>query len=83
MVFNGKGSFPLNLALMLENVEHSYSSSLDNNGSYGNGGGTTTTPGGGGGRNMNHIISWLPCGSGFVIYNTDLFLIEVLPKFFK
>eukprot|EP00986_Skeletonema_menzelii_P006805 scaffold2584_cov141-Skeletonema_menzelii.AAC.3 len=66
MVFHGKGSFPLNLALMLESVEHPWPS---DNGSDGG--------------KMNHIVSWLPCGTGFVIHQPDLFLSEVLPRFFK
>lgn len=66
MVFHGKGSFPLNLALMLESVERPLNYE---DGSHGG--------------KMNHIISWLPCGRVFAIHNTDLFLSEVLPNFFK
>ena len=71
MVFHGKGSFPLNLALMLESVEHPWPYEND-----------AVTRGSEGGK-MNHIVSWLPCGSGFVIHQPDLFLSEVLPRFFK
>eukprot|EP00985_Skeletonema_marinoi_P022039 scaffold13816_cov89-Skeletonema_marinoi.AAC.1 len=72
MVFHGKGSFPLNLALMLETVERPWT--YDEPG--------VTIPGSDEGK-MNHIVSWLSCGSGFVIHQTDLFLSEVLPRFFK
>ncbi len=70
VVFHGKGSFPLNLALMLESVEHPWT--YDD----------ASIPGSEDGK-MNHIVSWLPCGSGFVIHRTDLFLSEALPRFFK
>ena len=63
MIFNGKGSFPLNLALMLESVERPWDGCNEGK--------------------MNHIVSWLPCGSGFVIHDTELFLSEVLPRYFK
>lgn len=55
-VFHGKGSFPLNLTLMLESVES---------------------------MGLGHIVSWLPSGQSFVIHDPDLFLKDVLPKFFK
>mmetsp|Transcript_6378 Transcript_6378/g.14422 ORF Transcript_6378/g.14422 Transcript_6378/m.14422 type:complete len:638 (+) Transcript_6378:45-1958(+) len=55
-VFHGKGSFPLNLTLMLESVES---------------------------INLSHVVSWLPSGESFVIHDPDLFLSEVLHKFFK
>mmetsp|Transcript_9952 Transcript_9952/g.20415 ORF Transcript_9952/g.20415 Transcript_9952/m.20415 type:complete len:595 (+) Transcript_9952:230-2014(+) len=54
--FEGKGSFPMNLCLMLESVEK---------------------------HNLTHIISWLPCGTGFLIHDHDAFFAEVLPKYFK
>ena len=62
----------LNLALMLESVEHPWPYEHD----------AVTIRGSEGGK-MNHIVSWLPCGSGFVIHQPDLFLSEVLPRFFK
>ena len=120
MTFHGKGSFPLNLTLMLESVEREWSfdddddddksdmedgdNEIDSGGgdekmngvsvnddkanSIGggvgaNGGNTNPRKDKKNGGKMNHIISWLPCGTGFAIHNTDAFLKEVLPKFFK
>ncbi|KAL7461869.1 hypothetical protein ACHAXS_002275 [Conticribra weissflogii] len=34
-------------------------------------------------HNLSHIISWLPCGSGFLIHDPDAFLAKVLPRYFK
>ena len=105
MAFHGKGSFPLNLTLMLESVEREWSFDDDDDDSEIEDGDNEMDSGGGdenggsvnddkassiapkdkknGGGKMNHIISWLPCGTGFAIHDTDAFLKEVLPKFFK
>ena len=114
MTFHGKGSFPLNLTLMLESVEREWSFDDDDSemedgdneidrggdekmngvsvnddkansigGGAGGNGSTTPPKDKKNGDKMNHIISWLPCGTGFAIHNTDAFLKEVLPKFFK
>ena len=55
-IFGGKGTFPLNLAHMLESVES---------------------------EGLSHIISWLECGTCFVIYDCVVFMTSVLPKFFR
>jgi hypothetical protein len=116
MTFHGKGSFPLNLTLMLESVEREWSFDDDDDnsdmedgdneidrggdekmngvsvnddkansigGGAGGNGSTTPPKDKKNGGKMNHIISWLPCGTGFAIHNTDAFLKEVLPNFFK
>ena len=55
-IFQGKGSFPLNLTVMLESVER---------------------------MKLDHIIEWSKDGTTFCIHDPDLFLSDVLPKFFK
>ncbi|ACI64245.1 predicted protein [Thalassiosira pseudonana CCMP1335] len=32
---------------------------------------------------LEHVISWLPCGTCFMIYDNEVFLNNVLPKFFQ
>jgi hypothetical protein len=34
-------------------------------------------------ENTEHIVSWSPDGESFKIYNQELFVSEVMPKYFK